>query len=134
MTLNVNEKTLKNDKIAENLNQHPDFLLRCKLGQILKERGFSMQEFSDLTGIRIATISEIVNMKRTTLNVPHLLVIAKVLRITEVSDLFEFIMPKATRLEFENDQKVIESNGSMLPEQDEYLSVIREQRKNPPTN
>lgn len=127
MIIKVNDKT--NERVTENLNFHPMFLLRCKLGEILKERGLSFQELSDLTGLRVATISEIVNMKRTTLNVPHLLVIAKTLRITDVANLFEFIMPKDTRTEFENDQALIELNGSVLPEQEEYLYWLRRENK-----
>lgn len=133
--IKLNGKT--NEKVQGQLSTFPDFALRCKLGQVLKQRGMKMQELSDLTGIRIATISEMVNMKRSTLNVPHLIVIAKALRITDVSELFEFIMPNNTRQQFEQDQQVIEGNG-LLPEQDEYLTALRqqrkEQRKNPPTN
>jgi transcriptional regulator with XRE-family HTH domain len=128
MIVKVNEKTQKNEQIMSNLEKFPYFTLKCKLGEVLKERGMKMQELSDLSGIRIATISELVNMKRSSLSVPHLLVIAQVLRITDVSKLFEFIMPKDTEELFKKDQQTIEEQG-MLPEQDRYLAIKREQRK-----
>jgi putative transcriptional regulator len=128
MIVKVNEKTQKNEQIMSNLEKFPYFTLKCKLGEVLKERGMKMQELSDLTGIRVATISELVNMKRSTINVPHILVIAQVLRITDVSKLFEFIMPEDTEETFRNDQQVIEEQG-MLPEQDQVLAIMRQQRK-----
>ncbi|MDA2738424.1 helix-turn-helix transcriptional regulator [Bacillus cereus group sp. Bc015] len=132
MIVKVNEKT--NEQVKKNLERFPYFTIRCKLGEILKDRGITMQELSDLTGIRVATISELINMKRTTINVPHLIVIAMTLRITDMKDLLEFIMPPETEEIMKQDQQIIELYGSMLPEQDDYLSKIREQRKSPPTN
>jgi transcriptional regulator with XRE-family HTH domain len=128
MIVKVNEKTQKNEQIMSNLEKFPYFTLKCKLGEVLKERGMKMQELSDLTGIRVATISELVNMKRSTINVPHILVIAQVLRITDISKLFEFIMPEDTEAVFKEDQQTINEQG-MLPEQDQYLSIMRQQRK-----
>jgi transcriptional regulator with XRE-family HTH domain len=128
MIVKVNEKTQKNEQIMSHLEKFPYFTLKCKLGEVLKERGMKMQELSDLSGIRIATISELINMKRSSFSVPHLLVIAQVLRITDISKLFEFIMPEDTEETFKKDQQIIEEQG-MLPEQDKYLAIKREQRK-----
>lgn len=122
MLVKVNGKT--SETITEHLSEFPFFALRCKLGKILKDRGLTMQELSDLSGIRVASISELVNMKRSTVSVPHIVVIAKVLRINDISELFEFIMPKDTAKQFEQDQRIIEVCG-MLPEQDKVLSEIR---------
>lgn len=122
MIVKVNGKT--NENVTDHLEEFPFFTLKCKLGELLKERGLKLGELSELTGIRIATLSELVNMKRSTISVPHLLVIAKVLRITDVSELFEFIMPLETELQFKKDQSYIEVNG-LLPEQDEHLSWFR---------
>jgi transcriptional regulator with XRE-family HTH domain len=113
-----------NKKVTGQLEEFPYFTVKCKLHEVLKERGLSMEELHELTGLRIATISEIANMKRSTLSIPHIIVIAKALRITDMNVLIEFIMPEDTREQFEADQKIIENNG-LLPEQDEVLEWKR---------
>ncbi|MCU4863169.1 helix-turn-helix transcriptional regulator [Bacillus cereus] len=117
------------DFVKGNLERFPYFTVRCKLGQILKDRGISMTELSHLTGIRVATISELANMKRTTISVPHLVVIAITLRITDINELIEFTMPPETEEIMKQDQQIITLNGSMLPEQDDFLMGLRKKRK-----
>lgn len=117
------------DFVKSNLERFPYFTIRCKLGEILKDRGISMTELSHLTGIRVATISELVNMKRTTISVPHLIVIAITLRITDMSELLEFTMPPETEEILKQDQQIITLNGSMLPEQDDFLMGLRTKKK-----
>lgn len=117
------------DFVKSNLERFPYFTVRCKLGEVIKDRGISMTELSHLTGIRVATISELVNMKRTTISVPHLVVIAITLRITDMNELLEFTMPPETEEIMKQDQQIIELYGSMLPEQDEYLLSIRKRSK-----
>ncbi|MDQ0976663.1 transcriptional regulator with XRE-family HTH domain [Neobacillus niacini] len=131
MIVKVHDKT--NEQVVSNLEKFPYFTIRCKLGEVLKERGLKMQELSDLTGIRVATISEMVNMKRSTLNVPHIIVIAQALRIDDISKLFEFIMPDDTKEIFTQDQEII-AKEAILPEQEEYLTKMRQERKNPTTD
>jgi len=124
-----------NKKVTGQLEEFPYFTVKCKLHEILKERGLKMEELAELTGLRVATISEIANMKRSTLSVPHIIVIAKALRIIYIDELIEFIMPEDTHEQFLNDQEIIAKNG-LLPEQDEILewkryenNLIKEFRK-----
>lgn len=132
MIVKVNGKS--NVKVTEELEKFPYFTLKCKLGEVLKERGIKMQELGDLTGIRVATISELISMKRSTINVPHLIVIAQTLRIDNISELFEFIMPPNTQEIFDQDKEIIEK-ASLLPDQEEILTVKRKQRsKKKPTS
>lgn len=127
MTIKVHDKT--NDMVMKNLERFPSFTVRCKLGEIMQDRGISTQELSDLTGIRPATISEICNLKRTTVSIPHLTVIAMTLRITDMNEILEFNMLPETEEILEQDQQIIELHGSLLPEQDEYLHWLRYERK-----
>lgn len=122
-----------NEMIREKFKEKPDFVLTCKLGKILNERGLKMQELSDLTGIRVATISELVNMKRSTINISHLLLIAKTLGIKDISELLEFKMSESTKEQFTKDQATIENNGLLL-HQEELLYKKRKHRKNPPSS
>jgi len=113
-----------NKKVAGHLEEFPYFTIKSRIPELLKERGLKLEELADLTGIRIGGLSELANMKRSTISVPQLIVIAKVLRITDISELFEFIMPEDTAEQFEKDQAYIHDNG-LLPEQDELLSWKR---------
>ncbi|MHA6145776.1 helix-turn-helix domain-containing protein [Bacillus licheniformis] len=131
MLVKVPERT--NEKVTGQLAQFPYFTLKCKLSEVLKNRGLTMKELSALTGIRIAALSEMNNLKRSSVNIPHLVVIAQVLRIDEISDLFEFVMPDDTKEVFERDKAIIEKSG-VLPEQEEFLSIIRKDKKKKPTS
>jgi transcriptional regulator with XRE-family HTH domain len=113
-----------NEKVAGQLEEFPYFTIKCNIHEILKERGLKLEELAELTGIRIGGLSELANMKRSTISVPHLLVIAKVLRITDINELIDFSMPQGTAEQFEKDQEYIKYNG-LLPEQDEILSWKR---------
>jgi transcriptional regulator with XRE-family HTH domain len=117
-----------NEKVAGQLEEFPYFTVKCNIAKILDERGLQMQELAELTGLRTATISEIANLKRSTLSLPHIIVIAKALRITDISELIEFTMPPGTKETFEQDQKYIEKNG-LLESQDEILSWQRKEKK-----
>lgn len=113
-----------NQKVADQLEEFPYFTIKCNIHDLLKERGLKLEELADITGIRIGGLSELANMKRSTISVPHLLVIAKALRITDINELIEFSMPQDTAEQFEKDQEYIKYNG-LLPEQDELLSWKR---------
>jgi transcriptional regulator with XRE-family HTH domain len=126
VTVKVNEKT--NSKVTEQLVEFPSFQWKCNLAKILEDRGLTLQHLSDLTGVRVATLSELANMKRSTVSVPHTIVIAKALRISDISELFSFEMDEETAEQFEEDQKTIFNQG-ILPDQEEILLQIRRERR-----
>jgi transcriptional regulator with XRE-family HTH domain len=117
-----------NKKVTGQLEEFPYFTVKCKLHEVLKERGLKMEELAELTGLRVATISELANMKRSTVSIPHIMVIAKALRIIYIDELIEFVMPEDTREQFLEDQEVIAKNG-LLPEQDVILEWKRYENK-----
>lgn len=61
--------------------------LYVRLNEILQERDMTQKRLSDITGLRPATISEICNNQRTTLNRDHLVKIISALNIKEINDL-----------------------------------------------
>jgi transcriptional regulator with XRE-family HTH domain len=117
-----------NEKVAGQLEEFPYFTVKCNLAEVLDQRGLQMAELAELTGLRKATLSELANLKRSTISLPHLIVVAKALRITDINELIEFTMPPETRETFEEDQKYIEKNG-LLQSQDEILSWIRYEKR-----
>lgn len=128
--MKVNGKT--NEQIQENLEKFPEYRVVCKLATILEDRSLTMVELSKLTGLRVATISEIANMKRSTINIPHMLVIAQALRITDLSELYVLEMSEETYNRFIQDKVEIEHQGRLI-EQMEYLNALKTKKK-PPSN
>ncbi|MHC5291108.1 helix-turn-helix domain-containing protein [Bacillus licheniformis] len=126
MLLKVHGKAT--ESLLENLNQFPDFTIKCRLPEILKDRGMNLTELSALTGIRVSALSEFCNMKRSTISLSHLIVIAKVLRLTDISSLIEFEMSSETAERFEDDLRTIEDRG-LLPEQEKVLNESRNKKK-----
>ncbi|WP_353856739.1 helix-turn-helix transcriptional regulator [Bacillus sp. Bos-x628] len=126
MIIKMHEWT--NDKEKEELNKFPSFRLRCRLRQLLKERGIKLKELSAMTGIRLSALSELANTTRSTINIPHLTTVAMALRITDLNELFEFLMEDDVRKQFTEDQHEIKKNG-ILPDQEEFLASVRKERK-----
>lgn len=62
--------------------------LVSRLSEVLVSRNISQKELAKMTGIRPAYISELINRKRTTINIGKLEKIAEVLNITDFSELF----------------------------------------------
>ncbi len=61
--------------------------LNVRLSDLLKERGMTQKQLSELTGIRPAAISEICNNQRTSINREHIEKIAHCLDIQDIRDL-----------------------------------------------
>lgn len=61
--------------------------LTIRLSEVLKERGMTQKQLSELTGIRPAAISEICNNQRTSINREHIEKIADCLGIQDVRDI-----------------------------------------------
>ena len=61
--------------------------LKITLRELLNEKGITQKELSDRTGIRPATISELVNNQRLSIHKKHIEVIANELNVTDISDL-----------------------------------------------
>ncbi|KYG90883.1 hypothetical protein A0U40_17595 [[Bacillus] sp. KCTC 13219] len=64
--------------------------MRVKLKEILKERGITQLELSEMTGIRQAAISDLVNNRRDTINKSQLESICKVLKIKSFDDILDW--------------------------------------------
>lgn len=77
-----------NEKVRKLLESH-EYRIEVKLGQILAKRGMTQAELSELTGIRTATINDIVNNRRDTWNQHHLVAIMIALKLEKLSDLID---------------------------------------------
>lgn len=59
--------------------------IEIKLKQLMIEKNITQSELSELTGIRQAYISELVNMKRQSVNLNHLASIIRVLNVRDMN-------------------------------------------------
>lgn len=77
--------------------------ISCDLGERMKRLGLTQAELSEITGIRQATISTLLNKRKSTVSIPHMLVLMVALKITRFSDVFDitFDAKSVTKLEKE---------------------------------
>ncbi|RDI38471.1 helix-turn-helix domain-containing protein [Falsibacillus pallidus] len=82
----IHQKT--NEIIIETLAKYPH-KVNVKLGKILRARGMTQGDLHRLTGLRIATINELVHFKKKSFTVAHLISIMIALRIWDIRELIE---------------------------------------------
>ncbi|WP_182200399.1 helix-turn-helix domain-containing protein [Paraliobacillus salinarum] len=61
--------------------------ITIKLKELLNQRGITQQEFAEMSGLRTATISEIANNQRTSINKKHLETIIQTLDLSSMDEL-----------------------------------------------
>ena len=64
--------------------------MRIKLKEVMEQRGITQLKLSEITGVRQAAISEIVNNRRDTINKAHLETICKALEIVDFNEILEW--------------------------------------------
>ncbi|MFG3611478.1 helix-turn-helix domain-containing protein [Rummeliibacillus stabekisii] len=93
--------SLMNDIILNTAMQLSEAEVIIKLDDLLKERGLTQKDLATLTGMRVGTISEIINGKGNTWNKTQLLAIMATLKITKLSDILEIRLPNQLIEEYE---------------------------------
>lgn len=78
-------------------------LFRFKLADRLQERGLTVRRCSELTGLRLATISDLMNGNKSSINLHHIIVIMVCLRISKLEDLVEIYIPDSIKDEFDEE-------------------------------
>lgn len=63
--------------------------INIKLKKLLKEKNVTQKELAEKTGLREATISEIANNARTTINKEQIIAIMKALGVKELDKIIE---------------------------------------------
>ncbi|MEH7116945.1 helix-turn-helix transcriptional regulator [Neobacillus vireti] len=66
-------------------------MFRMKLREVLERKGISQKELAEATGLREATISELVNDSRSAYNKKHILAIMEALKIEDLNEILEVI-------------------------------------------
>ena len=65
--------------------------VKLRLRDILKERGITQAEFSKISGLRTAAVSELCNQMRTSIHIEHIRKVAEALDIRDMNELIALI-------------------------------------------
>ena len=73
------------------------FCYYFKLADRMRERNLSVRKLAALSGLRLATISNLMNGKKGSINLEHMLILMAVLRLDKLSDLVDIRVPASIR-------------------------------------
>lgn len=92
--------SLMNDVVIHTAGLIEDAEIVIKIDDLLKDRKVTQKDLAQMTGMRVGTVSEIVNGKGISFNKVQLLSIMVALRITDFSEIFELRLPEDTKEHF----------------------------------
>lgn len=81
------------------------FCYYFKLADRMRERNLTVRKLSALSGLRLATISDLMRGKKNSINMHHVVILMAVLRLDSMSDLIDIRVPASIK-----DQMIEESN------------------------
>ncbi|HEF5065784.1 helix-turn-helix domain-containing protein [Bacillus paramobilis] len=121
MRINLNVERHSNDLIKENIQAFPDVQLKVNLDKLMNRYSLTLKEVALLTGLRTATVSNIKNMKMTTLNIAQILLLVKALRITDLGELIELEMEEETRERFTEERAEMDRRNTLTEEMEDTI-------------
>lgn len=92
-----------------------DLHIKFKLEDRLKERNLSIREFSKLSGLRLATINDLKNGKKTSVSFQHIWIVMLTLGITDINDLIEFYIPQELKKCMERASELWKADSENIP-------------------
>lgn len=75
---------------------------KFKLADRLKERNLTVRDCAKITGLRIATISDLMNGNKSSINLHHLIIIMSALKISKIEDIIEVYIPEEIKNAYDN--------------------------------
>lgn len=93
------------DTIIDILSSVNGITIESNLGKVMNDRGVTQRRLALLTGLRQATISDLVNGKNIQINKSHLIAIMIVLRVTDITELFNIKFTQEVTEQFQQEAK-----------------------------
>lgn len=93
--------SLMNEVVVSTASHLEDAEIIIKVDDLLKERNITQKDLAQMTGMRVGTISDIVNGKGISFNKVQLLSIVVALRITDFNEIFELRLPQDLKEHYE---------------------------------
>lgn len=124
-----NEHTALNEGIKNVLKWcgNSGCVIEFKLADRMKERNLTVRQLSELSGLRIATISDLMTGKKGSLNFTHVFILMLVLRIDKLTDLVDFRFGNQPSEMVEEDAKMWVETGE-LPEATKILGLVIQEK------
>ncbi|MEH7117246.1 helix-turn-helix transcriptional regulator [Neobacillus vireti] len=97
--------SLMNDVVIGTAQYLEDADLIIKIDDLLHERGITQKDLAMMTGMRVGTISEIVNGKGISFNKVQLTAIMVALRVYNYSDIIEVRLPEDLKEQYDRERK-----------------------------
>lgn len=89
---------------------------RFKLADRLQERNLSVRDCAKITGLRIATISNLMNGTKSSINLHHILLLMVCLRISKLEDIVEIHIPNEAKERYDSQAKAWIEKGEKCDE------------------
>ncbi|MGG4039007.1 helix-turn-helix domain-containing protein [Heyndrickxia ginsengihumi] len=96
---------LMNDVVISTASYLGDAEIVFKIDDLIKERGITQKDLANMTGMRVGTVSELVNGKGISINKVQLLSIMVALRVTDLSEIIEIRVPTEIKEQYEAEAK-----------------------------
>ncbi len=93
------------DSILDILTSTKGITIESNLAKVMNERGISQKNLALLTGLRQATISDLANGKNIQINKAHIVALMIVLRVTDITELFNIKFSKELKEQFDAEAK-----------------------------
>ena len=125
--MSIQQRKNINNIVNETIEQFGDISVKCKLQNILNQVNINLTELSLITGIRYASLNELKNGKKATLNLQHVVAIMTALRVKSFDDLFELVFEDvAEQNRFNLEATTIYSDGHLPTDVLEKITINKE--------
>lgn len=105
--------SLMNNIVMDTAGLLGEAYFTIKIDDLLKERGITQKDLAQMTGMRVGTISELVNGKGISINKVQLFALMAALRVKSIDDLYEIQFPEDLEMTFESEQAEWKSTKEM---------------------
>lgn len=128
--VDINETAHQNlNPAISHINTHlteVGFYFAYKLEDVMKERGLTVRKLAELSGLRLATISDLMLGKKSNVNLQHVALLMAVLRLSDINELIEIVLPEQEKEVCKQDSENWKNTGELPP----FTKYIAEHIKN----
>ncbi|MGE6629646.1 helix-turn-helix domain-containing protein [Bacillus sp. NPDC077027] len=113
--------SLLGEAVIETAEELSEALYVFKIDELMKERGITQTELASISGMRIGTISDLVNGKGLGINKVQLVALMVALRVTDISEILEIRIPDSIKNTYKEEaSEWVESRKKPLAIKERY--------------
>lgn len=103
--------------------------IECKLGEILEQQGITQTELELLTGVRQASINDMIYDRKKTINKEHLLAVMIALNITDITKIYKVSFDDSEEYEEKLEKEEYFFKNGLSPEQEDLLAKLKKEKQ-----